>query len=269
LLKKYSKLWVFGDSYTSPFFHVKPADSFWGLAAQALEANTIMNCSRIGNSFSSVQQLLIGMSQEIDWYNDMIFVGIPPLERITIFNENDINTPYRGHKFNTSTWQFESFDIAEHRGLVSMLNFGGDRELIIYSNRRWIETEAMRQIFLLTQWLDSINANYMIINLSRNFDHVDEWEPGRVVSMHCKEHKKCIVFDKTYYNINIGVNRPADSDAPEGHHGPEGNRYFFKKSLLPKLQQCYTQRTQAATPAEVLDTLTEYLEFIHAKRLRT
>ena len=115
MLKKYNKLWVFGDSYATPFFHVKPADSFWGLAAQALEVNTVMNCSRIGNSFSSVQQLLIGMSQEIDWYNDMIFVGIPPLERITIFNNNDVDTPYQGYKFNTSTWYYELIDIAEHR----------------------------------------------------------------------------------------------------------------------------------------------------------
>lgn len=267
MLKKYSKLWMFGDSYTTPFYHVKPADSFWGLSARALEVNTVMNCSRIGNSFSSVQQLLIGMSQEIDWYNDMIFVGIPPLERITIFNE-DVNAPYKGYKLDTRTWQVESIDIAEHCGLVSVQNFGGDRELILHSNRKWLETEALRQIFLLTQWLDSFNANYMIINLSKNFDHVGDWDPGRVVSTHCKEHKKCILFEKTYYNINIGVNRPADSDAPEGHHGPEGNRYFFKKSLLPKLQQCYTQR-QAATPAEVLESLTSYLDSIHAKRLRT
>lgn len=47
-----------------------------------------------------------------------------------------------------------------------------------------------------------------------------------------------------------------------------GDGYFFKKSLLPKLQQCYTQR-QVATPAEVLESLTSYLDFIHAKRLRT
>lgn len=268
MLKKYNKLWMFGDSYTTPFFHVKPEESFWGMAARALDANTVINCSRVGNSFASVQQLLIGMSPEIDWYNDMVFVGIPPLERITVLNV-DNDTPYLGYNINTDSWQFESFDIAAHRGLVSVQNFGGDRDLILHSNRRWLETEALRQIFLLTQWLDSFNANYMIINLSRNFDHVADWGPSNVVLSYCKDHKKCILFDRTYYNINIGVNRPADTDAPEGHHGADGNRHFFKKSLLPRLQECYTQRSQAPTPAEVIDTLTSYLEFIHAKRLRT
>jgi len=50
-------------------------------------------------------------------------------------------------------------------------------------------------------------------------------------------HQKCILFEDTYHGINIGVNRPADSDMPEGHHGPAGNKYFFENSLLPTMQR--------------------------------
>jgi len=247
LLKEYNKLWVFGDSYTTPYVCVDPVDSFWGLAANVLNVNSIMNCSGPGNSFTTVQQLLVGMSQKIEWDRDMIFVGIPPLERITIF-DNYINAEYLGYNINTNTWKIDRFDIEAHRGLGSLNNYGSDRQLIVHNNRNWVETDVLRQIFLLTQWLDSINANYLIINLSKDLDKNNCWGPSNFVLPYCKNHKKCILFDKTYYGVNLGVVRPADSDAPEGHHGPSGNLQFFGHSLLPKLIECYSQ-TQANTPA--------------------
>jgi hypothetical protein len=267
LLKEYSKLWVFGDSYTTPYVCVDPVDSFWGLAANVLQVNSIVNCSRSGNSFTTVQQLLVGMSQKIDWDRDMIFVGIPPLERITIFN-NHINAEYLGYNINTTTWEIDRFDIEAHRDLGSLNNYGSDRQLILHSNRSWVETDVLRQIFLLTKWLDSINANYLIINLSKDLEKNNCWGPSNFVLPYCKKHNKCILFDKTYYSINIGINKPADSDAPYGHHGPLGNQHFFEQSLLLKLVECYSQ-TQANTPAEVLESLISHLDFTHAKRIRT
>ena len=268
MLKSYNKLWMFGDSYTTPGFCVEPADSFWGLAAKTLNASTIVNCSRLGNSFVTVQQLLIGMSQEIDWDRDMIFVGVPPLERITIF-DNHRNTKYSGYNIDTATWDVDQFDIVTHHGLVCLQNYGQDQQLILHHNRSWLETDVLRQIFLLTRWLDSIDANYLIVNLSKDLDSNNCWGPSNFVLPYCKDHKKCILFNKTYYGINIGVNKPADLNGPEGHHGPAGNQYFFEQSLLPKLKECYTQQIDLDTPAEVLDALTLYLDYIHAKRLRT
>ena len=268
MLKKYNKLWVFGDSYTAPNCCVDPVDSFWGLAAKTLNVNTIVNCSRVGNSFATVQHLLIGMSREIDWDRDMIFVGVPPLERITIF-DNHRNTEYLGHNIDTATWKVDQFDIEVHRGLVSLQHYGSDRQLIVHSDRSWLETDTLRQIFLLTRWLDSIDANYLILNLSKDLDKDNHLVASNFVLPYCKEHKKCVLFDNTYHGINIGVNKPADSDTPDGHHGPAGNRYFFEQSLLPKLKECYTQQIDSDTPAEVLDALTLYLDYIHAKRLRT
>ena len=228
---------MFGDSYTTPGVCVEPEDSFWGLTAIALNIYTIINCSRPVNSFTSVQQLLVGMSEKIDWVNDLVFVGVPPLERITVF-DNHRNTEYFGHSINTQTWEVDKFDIPLHRGLLGLQNYGKDRQLVLHSDRSWLETDVLRQIFLLTQWLDKLNANYMILNLSKDLDKDNVWGPSSFVLPYCKEHKNCVLFKDTYHGINIGINKPADSDTPEGHHGPAGNKYFFEQSLLPKLKEC-------------------------------
>jgi hypothetical protein len=228
---------VFGDSYTTPGVCVEPEDSFWGLTASTAGINTVINCSRPVNSFTSVQQLLVGLRQDIDWQRDLIFVGIPPLERITVFDDHK-NTEYISHKIDTQTWTVESIDVPCHRGLISLQNYGSDRQLVLHSDRSWLETDVLRQLFLLTCWLDSQGANYLVINLSKDFDANNRWGPSDPVLDYCINHPRMILFEKTYHGINIGINKPADSDSPEGHHGPAGNKYFFEHSLLPTLKDC-------------------------------
>lgn len=228
---------MFGDSYTTPGNCVDPADSFWGLLAKTANIPITINCSRPVNSFDSICQLLVGMQNEIDWNNDLVLVGIPPLERITVF-DNFKDTEYLGHKINTDNWHQETFDLACHRGLVCLQNYGSDKQLILHYDRSWLETQTLRTVFFLTTWLDSVNANYMILNLSKDFDKNNVWGPSNFVLPYCLNHPRCILFEKTYHGINIGVNKPADEDEPHGHHGPAGNRYFFEKSLLPQMQRC-------------------------------
>lgn len=235
--KDCNKLWVFGDSYTTPGLCVDPRDSFWGLAATHMNITEIVNCSRPVNSFDSVCQLLVGLQNSIDWQRDFVIVGIPPLERITVF-DNHKDTVYNAHKIDTHSWQSQTIDVSCHRGLMSLQNYGTDRQLVIHSDRSWLETQTLRTIFFLTTWLDNVKANYVIVNLSKDLDKNNIWGPSEFVLTYCMNHSRCIVFDKTYHGINIGVNRPADSDTPEGHHGPAGNRYFFEKSLWPKLIEC-------------------------------
>ena len=235
--KKYNKLWVFGDSYTTPNYCVPPEQSFWGLTAHCLQIPLIVNCSRPVNSWTTVQHLVVGLSAEIDWNNDLVFVGVPPLERITVFDDHN-DTEYLGHVINTTTWRTETFDISIHRGLISLQYYGGDQELILHSDRSWLETDVLRQIFLVSQWLDRISANYMIINLGKDFDDNNTWGPSNVVLPYCKNLKKSILFNHTYHSINIGINKPADCDEPWGHHGANGNEYFFNHSLLLKLKEC-------------------------------
>ena len=235
--KQYSKLWVFGDSYTTPDMCVSPANSFWGLTASYAGIKTINNCSRPTNSPDTVYHLLITMSNQIDWANDLVIIGIPPLERITVFDDHK-NTQYLGNQFDTSTWEPITFDIPDHRGLVCLGNFGNDRLKVLHNDRSWVETEAMRDIFLITKWLDSIDANYIIANLGKDLDPNNIWAPSDFLLPYCKNHPRCILFEKGYHGVNIGVNDPADFDiwGIAGHHGPAGNLYFFEQSFLPKLK---------------------------------
>jgi hypothetical protein len=238
LLKKYDKLWVFGDSFTSPDICVTPQESFWGICAQYLGIEFIKNCSRPTNSFDSVCHMLVSMQDQYNWDNDVFLIGVPPLERITVF-DNFKDTAYIGHEFATNNWSMSTFTISCHHGLVSKQNYGTDKELIIHSDRSWVETQALRTIFLLTAWLDSKNANYFVVNLSKPFDSDNKWGPSEFVLSHGQKHNRCILFEDTYHSINLNRNKPADFSKYgwDGHHGPEGNKYFFEQSLLPAMKK--------------------------------
>ena len=236
--KQYRKLWVFGDSYSTPMCFVDPQDSYWGLTATHLKVTEISNLSALGNSFDSIEQLLVSTHQAIDWDNDFIFVGIPPLERITLFDDFK-DTAYVGRNIDTSSWNIEEFDVPGHRGLISHQFFNNDQYLVIHTDRAWLETQTLRKIFLLTQWLDSKQANYLIQNFSKPLDPDNCWGPSDFVLNYVKNHKRCIIFDNTYYSVNVNINRPADFDQYgwAGHHGAPGNLQYFQKSIMPKLEQ--------------------------------
>ena len=159
-------------------------------------------------------------------------------KRITIF-DNFKDTKYTGHEINTNSWTTNPVNIPAHNGLECLQNHGSDRQLIIHSDRSWLETQTLRTVFLLTSWLDSINANYLILNLSKDLDENNQWGPSNFVLPYCKTHKKCVLFKNTYHGINLGINKPADFDQYgwNGHHGASGNKYFFEQSVLPKLKE--------------------------------
>lgn len=238
MLKKYDKLWVFGDSYSTPHVCVSPKESFWGLTAIQCDIPTIMNCSRPVNSFDSVCHLLISEQNSYDWDKDLFLIGVPPLERIAIFDDHK-NTPYYGHNINTATWEAHGFQIQSHHGIIGLQNYGTDKQLVIHSDRAWLETQVLRNIFLLTTWLDSKNSNYMIVNLSKPFNSNNVWGPSNFVLPYSINHSRCILFNDTYHDINLNINLPADFKefGWNGHHGSAGNKYFFEQSLLPTMQR--------------------------------
>jgi hypothetical protein len=233
-MTKYKKLWVFGDSFTTPDCCVSPAQSFWGLAARSLDVNLIVNLSWPGCSWTSVQHNLISQQHEYQWDTDFFIIGIPPLERLTVF-DNHKNTSYHRHMF-TRSWDYQKELLVCHTGLETVTGHSA-QQLIIYSDRSWLETQVLNSIFLLTQWLDSVNANYLIVNLSKPLDLENKWGPTTFNLEYCKNHHRCILFEDTYQSVNQGVNKPADFDRYGwmGHHGPEGNRHFFEVSLKNKL----------------------------------
>lgn len=238
MLKEYNKLWVFGDSYVTPGVCVSAQDSFWGLTAAKFNIPTIMNYSRPGNSFDSVCHLLISEQDHYNWDNDLFLIGLPPLERITIF-DRVTKAPYLGHQIETATWHQIEVQLQSHHGLVANRSFSDDKQLIIHSDRAWLETQVLRIVFLLTSWLDANNANYVIVNCSESLDPDNIQGPSNFVLPYAKKHPKCILFKDTYYDINYNVNKPADFKqwGWHGHHGPVGNKHFFENSLLPTMQR--------------------------------
>lgn len=234
------RLFVFGDSYSTPHCCVEPKDSFWGLTALKLGVDVIINVSRGGNSWDSVCQLLVGLQKQYDydWENDFFIIGIPSLERITTF-DNFQDTEYCGAEIQMLDWEEHSVDVSCHRGLISHHYFGEDRFLITHSDRSWSETQVLRQLFFITKWLDNENAKYLICNLSRQLETNNIWGPSGFVLEYVKQHNRCLVFENTYRSVNEGIHLPADAKHNQdwdGHHGPAGNEHYYKISIEPALE---------------------------------
>lgn len=235
--KEYNRLWVFGDSYSTPYVcDLAPWDSFWGLTAQHANINSITNCSRPESSFDSVCHLLVNMQSKYDWNRDLFLIGLPILERITLCDNT--NKTFYGHQYDNN-WNELKFQIDCHYGVESFQNFKHSRGLVLYNNRDWTEAQTLRDIFFLTNWLDSKNANYLIVNLSHPLSTENAHGFSVETLAYCKNHSRCVLFDNTYYSVNFEIHKPADYDRYgwNGHHGPAGNRHFFEKSVLPTLQR--------------------------------
>jgi hypothetical protein len=236
LLKKYHKLWVFGDSHSTPGVCVDNCDSFWGLTAKHLQVDTIINCSRPAMSFDSVCQILVGEQHQYNFSEDFFLIGIPPLERITAF-DNFKDTPMCANIFDTATWENYKTLIHSHHGLVNYQYKDLDKILLLLSDRSWLETQVLRQIFLLTQWLDKNLANYIFVNLSKNLEVNNVWGPTNFILEYCLNHKRLKIFDGSLYDVNLNLNEPADykSYGWFGHHGAAGNKHFFEETIKNNL----------------------------------
>jgi hypothetical protein len=227
---------MLGDSHSTYNLFVSPQNSFWGLAATALGVDTVINCSRPKLSFDSVCQILIGEQQRYNFDTDFFIIGVPPLERITVF-DNHADTPLKSSIINTTNWLAEDSNITSHHGLINLQHSELDKNSMLLTDRSWIETQALRQVFLITQWLDSQNANYVIVNLNRNLDKSIDWRPSQYILDYCLNHPRCELFGNSLYSVNLGINRPVDFDkfGWNGHHGQDGNRHFFETSIKDKL----------------------------------
>lgn len=230
-MQKNSRLWVFGDSYSTPYFKVEPPQSFWGLAAKHMGCHSIWNCSWPGNSWMSVRHMLIAQQSQFDFEQDFFLIGIPPLERFTAF-DNYKNTTYQAQVFDVTSWAMTPSPIDCHTGL-QIVRYQDAKTMAIYEDRSWTETQLLSDIFLLTQWLDSCQARYVIINLNRPLSKDNYWGPTQFLLPFALAHPRCILFDRTYQSVNQGLIPPADFDQYgwDGHHGADGNRNFFESSL--------------------------------------
>jgi hypothetical protein len=236
LQKEFHRLWVFGDSFSTPDVCVEPRSSFWGLSANALNVDTVINCSRPRMSFDSVCHILVGEQHQYDFEKDFFIVGIPPLERITIFDDYK-DTALSASIFDVKSWTKDLQSVESHRGLINLQVKELDKVWVAISDRSWLETQVLRQLFLITQWLDKNNARYVIVNLSKNLDVNNRWGPSQYILDYCLNHQKCCVFENSLYNVNLDKYKPADfaQYGWNGHHGPDGNKHFFETTVRNKL----------------------------------
>jgi len=229
-------VWVFGDSHSTPGVCVEPHNSYWGLVASYLKAKTVINFSRPKISFESVCHILVGEQSRYDFAHDFFIIGLPPLERITIFDDHK-NTALIQNSFDVDTWQNKTSNTMSHHGLVNLQYAELAKFAVLMSDRSWVETQVLRQIFLITQWLDRHHANYVIVNHSKNLDLNNRWGPSQYILDYCLGHQKCCVFENSLYNVNLDKHKPADFEQYGwfGHHGSDGNKHFFETTVKNKL----------------------------------
>lgn len=240
LQNNWRNLWVFGDSYATPYECVEPCDSFWGLAAQALGVDSVKNCARRGVSFQAVCQLLVDQQHLYDWQRDFFIIGVPPVQRFLGSNA-DPDFEFAVLDFDPNSWQSTQRTINEHQGLKSYHGWELPKEVAVNRSTEMIEVNTLREIFFVTQWLESQQAKYVLVNLSCDLNRFNPSPAARFLLPYCINHPNCILFDRTYYGINLDVNPPADFDQYQwqGHHGAAGNRYFFDESLHPRIKELY------------------------------
>jgi len=235
LSKKYRNLWVFGDSFTTPYVCVDPEFSFWMSTARILNVDTVYNYSWRANSFDSIVHNLSSESEQYNWQEDFFLIGVPPLVRMTVLSKDTSKSYYR-RVFNIESKEIDQEQILCHHGLDN-IRFANDPVSIKFEDPTWTQTQACQTIFLLNCWLDSKQANYLIVNLSKDF-MFDRPANGVFLQNQCFNHDRNILHGDTYYNLNLNKNPPLDFDAYGwgGHHGPVGNQYFFNEGIVPRLK---------------------------------
>jgi hypothetical protein len=226
-----STLYVFGDSFTTPNFCVNVQDSHWGLLARDLQVDSIINYSYSGFSFDQLIHVLC--NEKLDFNDSYFFIGVPPIERIALYNKN-------------KKWYRAEFDkeFTAQRTLIESINdteqfeffeaFKDAKFFLANYSFRWQQQTVCDKIFMMYHWLKSINVKFVVVNLTAPM-----YYHGTRVEQNLKASKECILFDNTCHSINEADNiKPADWDQGvgwHGHHGAEGCLNWYTKVLKPKV----------------------------------
>jgi hypothetical protein len=232
-----NKLHVLGDSFSTPNYCVDPQQSFWGLAAQDLGIKHIVNYSHVGFSFDHVIHILL--NENFDFTNDYFLVGIPPLVRYVAYNDNSDNVWHSTHfdsVFNSNVEEIASLHKTQR--FTFKEQFVNDRDGVDRFNVEWNEVQNIEKIFLLAQYLKSFGSKFMMVNLAPPLLYQNQWHVGKNIIVKTKNLKECIVFEDTYYSVNLADQiKPVDYNefGYNGHHGPVGNANWYNKILKPKM----------------------------------
>lgn len=220
-----TRLFVFGDSYSTPGFCVEPRDSFWGLAARDLQATEVLNYSWCGNNLDSITHVIVNMINKFQ-ADDRLLIGVPPLERVTYYSSED-KEYYCEHFFdNMSISRKELVPCHGNLTQVSVHQFG--RDTVEHWNRGWAEAQALRTLITLATTLKHCSVEHIIVNLAEPFMGYTDWPVLQGLQYQADEWD-IHVFRNTYYSVNKDINKPVDFDTHgwHGHHDAVGNGTWY------------------------------------------
>jgi len=234
-------LYVFGDVRSAPNVAVTPAESFWGLAAQDLNVDSIYNYSFANNCFDNIIHLLL--NQEFNYVNSYFIIGIPPLTSYSVLDPTK-TTPDRQRVFKFdklfNAQPIESSILAGVVGINFSEAFSNDLNYTSYFRAEWYQVLMLEKIYLLVEWFKSKNVKFIITNLSTPFDFQDMWPVASPIMRKIKDLTTCIIFKDTYYSINMqdGIEPPTIGvHGWNGTHGAQGNRNWYNKVIKTKMQE--------------------------------
>lgn len=234
-----SKLYVFGDSYSTPEFCVAPADSWWGLLAHDLKTKIteVENLSWPGNNIDSIGHVMINISDQFN-RDDYIVTAIPPLQRLTMFNPNESNI-HQSVTYNSMLVKQRQTDILCHTGLAQYAVHDMDRKFVNLWNPSWIEAQVLRQIITMDAFLKQHVNNVLWLNSSVPFQPLTQWPVLSILQSMAQSANNCLLFDNTYFTVNDQKVKPVDFDTHGwfGHHGAEGNLVWYNSSIKPLIKQ--------------------------------
>lgn len=230
-----SKLYIFGDSYSTPGFCVEPKDSWWGLMAQDLQVSSVENYSWPGNNIDSISHLIVAGSGFMP--DDYVVIGVPPIERFTMYDPD--GHPPKSHRFFSNLEPMDQRLLHEHNGLRQVTSHQLGQGYVMAWNRSWQEAQVLRELFLLSRYIKGWTSNYLILNLAEPFQPVTEWTTLNSMQQKFLADPHSILFDNTYFSVNKGINRPVDFETHgwHGHHDASGNQHWYKSVLYPKIKQ--------------------------------
>jgi hypothetical protein len=230
-----ARLIVYGDSYSTPGFHVAPQDSWWGLMAQTLKVDSVENYSWPGNNLDSIAHLIVAGPGPVS--KDYVIIGVPPIERFTVFEQDGEPPSY--HRFFGNLVPMDQVKLPEHSGLGQVTAHQLGKEYVTTWNRSWQEAQALRELFLLSRYLKGWTDRYLIVNLAEPFQPQTDWPTLASMQRRFLADPHSILFDNTYYSVNKDLHRPVDFDefGWHGHHGAEGNKHWWNQVLKPKIKQ--------------------------------
>ena len=231
-----SKLFIYGDSYSTPGFCVKPKDSWWGRLANELDIAGIENFSWPGNNIDSIAHIIVANSNLFN-SDDYVVIGVPPIERLTVF-ENDANSK-QYVEFNTACNEIIRKEVLCHSGLKQLTRHQLGRQEIDQWNRSWQEAQILRQLITLIAYLEKITNRILILNLSEPFQPITGWSTLNSVQKQAYSDPRILIDQNTYYSTNYNVNQPEDFETHGwfGHQGAAGNQHWFDTAILPKLKE--------------------------------